>query len=294
MTCCLKRAHEHLLARVSVQVAVEVAVAGEIERLLPVQLLVAGLQVDHCVVLAAVGVVVEVAVVDVHPDPADLGDELLEAAEVDHDQVVDLDPGELLHRLERPLGPAARVGLVDPVAEGRLARAMDLDVQVAREREHRDRVRRGVGAHEHERVRAGRIPELDVLEPAVVADHERGRGLVRRRHLVELLLRDLHLRRGGVELLHARVQVEVVTACQPQRDHERGGREREEDLADEPQRAPLGLAIAGHLGDDARRENGMAVPVQLGSTADSFLQRRPHSGPENARNAPRALAEQAG
>jgi hypothetical protein len=138
---------------------------------------------------------------------------------------------------------------------------VDLDVQVAWERQHRDRVRGRVGAHEHERVRPGRVAELDVFEPAVVADHERDRRLVRRRHLRELLLGDLHLGRGHVELLDAGVQVEVVAAREAQCEHQHRRREREEDLADEAQRAPLGLAVARHPRDDARRENGMAVPV---------------------------------
>ena len=51
--------------------------------------------------------------VDVDPDAAEVVDDLLEAVEVDGDQVVDLDARERLHRLERP-GLAARlVGAVD-------------------------------------------------------------------------------------------------------------------------------------------------------------------------------------
>ena len=101
----LERPHEHLLARVAVEVRVRVPEADEVERLLAVQLLVAGLQVDRGVALAPGRVVVEVAAVDVHPDAADLGDDLLEAAEVDRDQVVDRDARERLDRLERALGP---------------------------------------------------------------------------------------------------------------------------------------------------------------------------------------------
>ena len=71
----LERADEQLLAGVAVEVAVGVAEADEVERLVAAELLVAGLQVDRRVA-ARPAVGVEVAAVDVHPDAAELVDEL--------------------------------------------------------------------------------------------------------------------------------------------------------------------------------------------------------------------------
>ena len=74
----------------------------------PDQPLVARLEVDVGeVVVARAGVVVVVAPVDVHPDAAELVDDLLEPVEVDRDDVVDRDAGQLLDRLERALRAAA-------------------------------------------------------------------------------------------------------------------------------------------------------------------------------------------
>ena len=105
----LEGADEGLLARVAVEVAVGVPEPDERERLVAVQLLVAGLQVDRRVE----AVVVVVAAVDVHPDPAELVDDLGEAAEVDRDQVVDRHPGELADGVERPARAAVGVRRVD-------------------------------------------------------------------------------------------------------------------------------------------------------------------------------------
>ena len=80
----LQRAHELLLAREPVVVVVGVPEADELERLLAGQPLVARLEVDVRVVRRRrAGVDVVVAAVDVHPDAADLVDDLLEAVEVD-------------------------------------------------------------------------------------------------------------------------------------------------------------------------------------------------------------------
>ncbi len=85
-----ERAHEFLLARDAVEVGVGVPVADEVECLLPVETLVTGLQVDvREVVVRGAGVSVVVAAVDVHPDAAELVDDLLETVEIDRDQVVD-------------------------------------------------------------------------------------------------------------------------------------------------------------------------------------------------------------
>ena len=85
-----ERAHELLLAGDAVQVVVRVAEAHEVERLLAAQQLIPGLEVDvRVVVVARAGVPVVVAAVDVHPDAAELVDDLFEAVEVDRDEVVD-------------------------------------------------------------------------------------------------------------------------------------------------------------------------------------------------------------
>ena len=171
------------------------------------------------------------------------------------------------------------------------ARAMDLDAQVARERQHRERVRRRVRAHEHERVRARGLPVLMSSRRAVVADHERDRRLVGRRHVVELLLRALDL--GRVR----------GSGSRPGRRGRGSSRRRGPSATISPtRRARTGLAgeararsawaaVARHRLTTSGGKNGVAVPVQLGATADSSLQRRPHSGPENARNATSGVAD---
>ena len=63
----LERLEEQLLAREPVEVGVGVAEADEVERLLAVELLVAGLEVDLRVAARAADRV-DVAVVDVHVD----------------------------------------------------------------------------------------------------------------------------------------------------------------------------------------------------------------------------------
>ena len=202
----LERADEELLAGVPVEVAVRMPEPDEVERLVPVQPLVAGLQVDRRVPVRAAACV-EVAAVDVHPHPAELVDDLGEAAEVDRDQVVDGYAGELAHGLERAARATGRVGGVDLRGVGRLARADDLGPEVARERQQRDRLVLGVRAHEHERVRArGRV--LRLVRPPVVADHERRRRLAGDRE-VEPLRRHLDVDGLRSDRRHRLVEVEV-------------------------------------------------------------------------------------
>ena len=101
-----ERAHELLLARDAVEVGVGVPEADEVERLLAVQPLVARLQVDVRVVgRDRADVLVVVAAVDVHPDAAELVHDLLEAVEVDGDQVVDGRPVRCLIVSSVPFGP---------------------------------------------------------------------------------------------------------------------------------------------------------------------------------------------
>src|SRR5262249_36013880 len=88
----LERLQEQLLTRDAVEIRVEVPVAHVRERVVAVQALVAGPEVDRRVAAGSRGVV-EVAVVDVDPDAADVVDELQEAVEVDGDEVVDWQPG---------------------------------------------------------------------------------------------------------------------------------------------------------------------------------------------------------
>ena len=136
----LHRLHELLLAGDAEEVGVGVPVADVVERAAAGEQLVAGLEVDLRVAerRREAGVVVEVAAVDVDPDAAEPVDDLLEPPEVDRDQVVDRQADQVADRLHRPLRAAVRVGRVDLPREDRLARAVDVDDQVARERHHRD------------------------------------------------------------------------------------------------------------------------------------------------------------
>src|SRR5581483_10367427 len=127
----LERLQEELLAREAVQVGVGMAEADEVERLLAVQLLIAGLEIDRRVAARAADGV-EVAVVDVDVDAVHLVDEQLEAVEVDGDEVVDRDVRQVLDGVERPALAAGRPGAVDPIrGEGDIAAvAVDRDDQV--------------------------------------------------------------------------------------------------------------------------------------------------------------------
>ena len=173
-------AQEVLLARGAEEVVVAVAVAHVVERVLALELLVAGLDVDRGVALAGRGgrVVVVVAPVDVDVDAADVVDRAPEAAEVDVDDVVDREvragrvPEQLLDRRDRLARPAVGVGGVDLVGPV----AGDRDLQVARERHHRDPLLVRVHAREQDRVRARLDAELVVAVAGVGAeDQERPR-----------------------------------------------------------------------------------------------------------------------
>ena len=125
-------------------------------------------------------------------------------------QIVDRQPGEVADRVERSRRAAGGVRGVDLRGEDRI-RAADLDHHVARQGQHRDRVRLRVGAEQHQRVGARRSA-LRLAVAAVVADHERDRRLVGRRHAVERRLRGLHVRRVGADRGDALVQPEVDAA----------------------------------------------------------------------------------
>ena len=156
----LHRLDEQLLPRDPVDVRVGVPEADEVERRAAGQALVARLEIDLRVPVGT-ALVVEVAAVDVHPDAAEDVDDLLEAAEVDRHQVVHRQAGQRLHRRQAAGSAAERVGGVDLVqSQVALARALDVDLEVAREGQHRDRVRARVGAEQHHRVRARRCGAL--------------------------------------------------------------------------------------------------------------------------------------
>ena len=114
------------------KVRVEVAVAHVRERAVAVQALVAGPEVDRRVA-ARPRAVVEVPMVDVDPDAAELVDELQEPVEVDGDEVVDRQPGQRAHRVDAALRAALAERRVDPVHVIRDAWTLDRRQQVARE-----------------------------------------------------------------------------------------------------------------------------------------------------------------
>ncbi len=118
---------EELLALHAREVArLVVAEAHEVERLLAVHELVAGLEVDG---LPARPWRVVVAVVDGDVDAAEDVDDVPEAGEVDLDVVVDRQAGERGERLHRAGRPAVGVGGVHLV----VADSVDVDAQVARD-----------------------------------------------------------------------------------------------------------------------------------------------------------------
>jgi hypothetical protein len=283
----LERADEELLPRDPVEVVVGVPVADEIERLVAAELLVAGEEVDRRVAEVAAAVV-EVAAVDIDPDPSDRVDELPEPAEVDRDQVVDRRVRERTHGLERPFGAAGGVRLVDPRAEDALAGTVDLDEEVARERQHRDRLRLRVGPDEHDRVRA-RLDTLALTGALVVAHDERGRGLTGQGD-VEPLRRDLHVGSRGDDVRNALVEPEVRPAGgRADDDEQRRGPPGEGGAHEGPARPRrrLGLTVDRDRRERAGRQDCASVAVGGRTAAHASLQRRPHN--ENAGRNPRGI-----
>ena len=277
----LQRLHEHLLADHAVEVRVGVPEADEAERVVAVQPLVPRVEVDVRVVRrGAARVLVVVTAIDVHPDAAELVHDLLEAVEVDRDQVVDRQPGQVLHRLEGAARAALGVGGVDLAAERRLSGARDVDDHVAREREHRDRLRLGVCAQQHHRVGARRRA-LPVAHAMVVAGDQRDRGLPGQRDR-EPLLRDLHVGRVGGDGLHLAVEVEVGPTRESGAEDEDRGEHPEQDPAGPAEGGPrrrLRLPVARHGRDCGGREGRRPVPVPVArdsAPADSSFQRGPH------------------
>ncbi len=160
----LEGTEELLLACLAVEVGIGVAEADELECAAAAQELVAGLEVDVGVVgRRRADVLVVVRAIDVQPDAAEIVDDLLEPVETDRDQVIDLEPGEPLDRVERSGCAAIGERVVDPSRRERhgVARAVDGDLKVAWEREQRDRVRARIGADEQDRVRTPASVRLD-------------------------------------------------------------------------------------------------------------------------------------
>ena len=156
-------------------------------------------------------------------------------------------------------------------------RTADLDDHVARQGQHRDRVRLRVGAQEHQRVGARRRP-LRLAVAAVVADDERDRRLVGRRHAVERRLRRLHVSRVGADGRDALVQPEVDASDERHDEREHAGRDDGEHAAE------IAHAVAARspgvsytvTGDSA---SGGSTTLRLHRWRAPFprsFQRRPH------------------
>ncbi len=113
------------------------AVGNERQRVTAAHSLVAGLEADLLVLLAARQVHVVVPAVDGRVDTPHVVDGLLELAEVDLDHVVDRYAGELLHRLDQRRDAAARQREVQTSVR-RPVRALNRDLELAGDRHHRD------------------------------------------------------------------------------------------------------------------------------------------------------------
>ena len=256
------------------------AVADVRERVVSAHALVARPQVDRGVT-ARPRVIVEVPVIDVEPDSAELVDELQEAVEVDGDEVVDRKTRERLHGLETSERTTLRERGVDPIVVDEPSRTVNRDDQIARERQHRDRVRSRIGPDEHQRV--GPSGDVGLGTAALVGtDQKRGRRSARRRD-VEMLLRQLvgfRLRRDRAEEL---VLLQIGRPrCAAGDDQRRHNRPTEDEPDDMPRASPrrIGLAVSGHRRPHTGREDRPAV---AGRTAHSSLQRGLHAARKQAR-----------
>ena len=230
------------------------AVADVVQGVGAAQPLVAGLDVDLRVALAdpqpRVGVVV--AAVDVGVHTADRVDSVLEAAELDVDDVVDLQPGELLDRLHCQRRTAQRVGLVELVG----AVPGDLHAEVARQREDRGRGLVGIQPDEHHRVRPRRhrpleprVVSLVLVEAAIGAQHQDRLRLAR-----------LRLGDAGVGDVRAALALECLDeVVDLEQARGRGGARGERDDQQAPQRGAQQQATTGG-GRDLALPRGHARP----------------------------------
>ena len=173
----LDRAEDLLLAARAGQVrflgvAIVVAGAGERERLLAVDLLLAALQAQRVAAVLEAAVELGDDAAAAVGDAAERVDQLREVLEVDLDQVVDLDAEVGLDGADRQRGAADGVRGVDLV----LAGAGDVDHGVARDRERR--VLAAADPQQQDAVRAARLADLvrprllGALRARVGAEHE--------------------------------------------------------------------------------------------------------------------------
>ena len=201
------------------------AVARECQRVGAVQHLVAGWDVHLGVLVLAGHVHVVVALVDRHVDAVELVHQVTEALEVDGHQVVWLDVGCVLDRLQRQLVAAVGVGGVDLVD----AVAGDGDVQIARQRQQRDVLGAGIDPHQHQRVRPR--PAGGVSSPEVGADHQRNRrGVTDRQLRIEAALGSVHARSDVADV--------VDQVVRPPANHRRHDQHQRNQRTTRPQHDP--------------------------------------------------------
>ena len=251
--------------------------ADEVERLIPTQLLVPGLQVDRRVP-GWTALRIEVAPVDVHPDSTELVDQLAEAPEVDRDQVVDRNARELAHGLERASSTAVGVGSVDLGRVRRFAGADDLCLEIAWEREHRDRVVLRIRADKHEGVRA-RGRSLGLARATVVPDDESCRGLTGDRE-IEPLRSDPHIDASRCHGGHRLMEIEVRPTSNTDRadgDDSCGPPENRQCERTPARWRRLRLTVDGDRPDRTGRQLHLAVAVAGMATTNASFECRPHT-----------------
>ena len=245
------------------------------KRVVPANTLIAGPEVDRRVTRRP-GVRVEVAVVYVQPDTAQLVDELQEAVEVDGDEIVDRYAGERADRLHAAERAAGGIRGVDAVAPNRPPGAVDVNDQIAGKGQHRDRPRLRIRAEEHQRVRPADRPCVTGLcsAPLVGSDQECVGRLARQRHVEGFLRRLVRLR-----MRSDRREELVLLQVGRARDDQCGQQRPEEREPDQRPRAAgrrLRLAVPHHRRAYARRKDGPAAAVHRRTAADPSLQRRLH------------------
>ena len=163
--------------------------ASNLESLLAVQVLAAGLEMDRVVAVGVVGIegVVEVRA-EAHVDTAERVDHVAKRLEVDRDEPVERQPGDLadlvLGRHSAAVLAAVLLGdTADDVRVRDLVRGVDLvrpdpvrvalevhvDHEVARDRKHHHAVGDGVDADGHDRV--GQIGRVVLIAAATQQEH---------------------------------------------------------------------------------------------------------------------------
>ncbi len=223
------------------------AEAHVLERVVPAHPLVAGLDVDLRGPRFGRDVI---AAVDVDIDAADRVHRVGEAGEVDVDDVVDLEPGELLDHLEGLVRTALGVGDVELVD----ADPGDVDLQVTGDGEQRDRMLVGVDAEQDRGVGAAWVA-LRVEALVGADDQDRLRGAA-------VGLGELVAQRGERVVVGeplgdvGEVEQDADRGRRGHRDHDhqRGGQEaRPQGLC------PGGLAVVGLVRDRLGLGSGSAA-----------------------------------